>query len=388
MTQGNFRRIPTSVISSSWKKRLAARGHKTNVLLITSKTLERIYNIQSFLSGECGVDNLCVFSNVASHPDIKNICELTEVFGSSGIEEIIAIGGGSVIDTAKVLAVFLGLGVSTSVEDYIKKSLPLHGWRSIELIVIPTTAGTGSEVTPFATVWNRNKCSKYSLSSEQCYPDEVILDPSLIASVPQGIGVIASLDTISHSLESIWNRNADEETIRIATESLFLSLNNLALSTYTDSKLDSLHNLQLASAYAGVAISKTKTALAHSMSYPLTSKYGIPHGVACSFTLPALLAFNAHVDDGRLLTLSRNMGFRSIDELRIRLKSLLTSLGIQDLASCSTLNTPNKFLDLAQHMLHKGRAENNMRDADVEDVKQILKDSIPLLGIHASQCDH
>ena len=381
MIQAHSEGIPTLIKTDSWKKQLAARQMSGKVLLITSKTIERIYKVQCFLSDQCGVEDLMVFSDVPSHPDIQDISNLIDRFSDSGVETLIAIGGGSVIDTAKTLAIFIGSGLSLSVESFFDESIPLHGHRSIELIAIPTTAGTGSEVTPFATVWSRSKCTKYSLCSDKCYPDVAILDPTLLSSLPTEIGVISGLDTMSHAFESIWNRNANKSTIALATESLSLSLEHLALSTYANGHLDSLLQLQLASTYAGIAISKTRTALAHSISYPLTSRYGLPHGIACSFTLPAILEFNAGADDGRLLKLCRELGCYNTGELSIKLKRLLVNLDIKHLVGGRAPNSPSEFLNLSQHMLHKGRADNNIRLADEDDVKEILALSMPLLGI-------
>jgi phosphonate metabolism-associated iron-containing alcohol dehydrogenase len=204
-------------------------------------------------------------------------------------EVIIAIGGGSVIDAAKVLAVG-GKGfdaVKTHLETGgAARSLPEH---AVPLIAIPTTAGTGSEVTSWATVWDTEAAKKYSLARDDLYPTDAIVDPALMLSLPRDQTISTGLDALSHALESLWNINANPVSTNFAIaaargvmahlEPLVSDLGDLALRGH----------MAQAATLAGLAFSNTKTALAHSLSYPATLHHGIPHGIACSFTLPAVM---------------------------------------------------------------------------------------------------
>ncbi len=126
-----------------------------------------------------------------------------------------------------------------------------------------------------------------------------------------------------------------------------------------------------ASLLSGLAIQTTRTALAHSMSYPLTLSFGIPHGLACGFTLPAVLEFNAQADDGRLAQLAKAMGFHSVLLLRDALQELLVETGTETLLK-RYVSWIDDLARLAPQMLHRGRADNNLRPANLHDVRQIL----------------
>ena len=126
-----------------------------------------------------------------------------------------------------------------------------------------------------------------------------------------------------------------------------------------------------ASTLAGLAISQTRTALAHSISYPLTMHYGIPHGLACSFTLPSILRFNAEVDDGRLEEVALALGFTSVEVLRISIQELFQNLGVSNLLR-EYIRTVEQLDDLVPDMFTLGRSDNNMHQADYDDLVDLV----------------
>ncbi len=203
---------------------------------------------------------------------------------------IIALGGGSVIDTAKVLA--LASSGFEPIREYLEnKSTKINLPEcAVPIIAIPTTAGTGSEVTKWATVWDTEKSRKHSLSRDDLYPTHAIIDPELMLPLPLDHTISTGLDALSHSLESIWNINANPISSNYAIGASRRILN------YLHKLANDLENLKYrtmiaeAALYAGLAFSNTRTALAHSLSYPITLHHGIPHGIACSFTLPAIMS--------------------------------------------------------------------------------------------------
>ena len=201
---------------------------------------------------------------------------------------ILAIGGGSVIDSAKVFAVAGG--------DFSRvAALPgdanraASDCRPTPIIAVPTTAGTGSEVTPWATVWDVQSGQKYSLSRPGLFPEHALIDPLLMVEKPGELTVSTGLDALSHALESLWNVNSNPVSASYAVAAareildalprLVADLRNVALRT----------RMAKAALFAGLAFSNTQTAIAHSISYPFTLTFGVPHGIACSFTLPAVM---------------------------------------------------------------------------------------------------
>ena len=326
------------------------------------------------------VDHRCtVYDRVDANPSIRSLERaaktlVTETLAPGrGPTTIVALGGGSTIDSAKVLSLVpaatrRGLSISNLVDapDSIASIDPLP------VIAIPTTAGTGSEVTPFATLWDFDRRIKHSIASPRLYPRAAVLDPALSRSAPRMTTISAGLDAISQGFEAIWNRHATPITTELAGRAIQLGVRNLPRVATNPDDLEGRETMLEASLLSGLAISRTRTALAHAMSYPLTSHYGLPHGLACAITLPALLTFNGFVDDGRLVAIARRFGRESLSELGEILIELLDTLEVNDLLKQAGI-TGQKLLVVRHEMVHPGRSDNNLRPAGVEQIEQIIR---------------
>jgi phosphonate metabolism-associated iron-containing alcohol dehydrogenase len=230
-----------------------------------------------------------VVDDVAPNPDCALLAEQAARFRTlhSPVEAIVAIGGGSVIDSAKVFAA--AGGDFTRVRRFLETQKGGGQLAAIPIIAVPTTAGTGSEVTPWATVWDTQAGQKCSLSRPDLFPEHALIDPLLMVEKPRQLTISTGLDALSHALESLWNVNANPVSASYAVAAareildalprLVADVRNVALRT----------RMAQAALYAGLAFSNTKTAIAHSMSYPMTLQHGVQHGIACSFTLPAVM---------------------------------------------------------------------------------------------------
>ena len=230
-----------------------------------------------------------VISSIKSHPEFVDIEEIYSQAYQNQFELIIAIGGGSVMDVAKFISVHNTNKDYQFVEDLTKEKILKKDYKIIPIISIPTTAGTGSEVTPYSTIWNVQEKQKYSLNLPDLFSEAAIYDPVLTLTVPKDITIQTGLDALSHSLESIWNKNASPVTINYAVKSAKLIVNNLVNLANDLDNLDLRDDMMMACMYAGLAFSNTQTAIAHAISYYVTANKGIPHGLACSFTLPVLI---------------------------------------------------------------------------------------------------
>ncbi|WP_413813784.1 iron-containing alcohol dehydrogenase, partial [Rhizobium sp. Root482] len=146
----------------------------------------------------------------------------------------------------------------------------MHRNAPLPCYVVPTTSGTGAEVTPFATVWDETTNTKYSLANADMFPVAAILDPELTIDMPREVTLATGLDAISQALESVWNRSCNAITFGWAISSLRLSLSALGKVANTPDDLQARSDMAQASLLAGLCISHTRTALAHSMSYPIT----------------------------------------------------------------------------------------------------------------------
>jgi len=230
-----------------------------------------------------------VISEIKSHPEFKDLKTTYSKIAKIDFEVILAIGGGSVLDASKFFSVQNDNKEAQFVEDMIKGKLPKEDYKLIPIISVPTTAGTGSEITPWATIWDMDEKKKYSLHLPDLFSEIALYDPTLTLSVPKDITIQTGLDTLSHALESIWNKNASEITVNYAVKSAKLIINNLVSLSNDLENLEYRDNIMKACMYAGLAFSNTQTAIAHAMSYYITAHKGIDHGIACSFTLPMLI---------------------------------------------------------------------------------------------------
>ena len=183
----------------------------------------------------------------------------------------------------------LGNGNFEKTIQYLEKKTSDFEPSKIDLISIPTTAGTGSELTCWATIWDEENQRKHSLIHPSLFSKISIFDSNLTLSLPKKITIETSLDAMSHSFESIWNINSNPVSNIHARNSIGIILKNLPLLINDLKNLRLREEIMRASMFAGLAFSNTKTAISHSISYPITLKYKIPHGIACSFTLPIIL---------------------------------------------------------------------------------------------------
>lgn len=220
---------------------------------------------------------------------------------------LVAIGGGSAIDTAKLLAI----GVPG--DDFESYAAALRAGRApavadaMPVIAVPTTAGTGSEVTPWATLWDRSRREpgKYSLHVPQAWPESALVDPALAGSAPMAVTRNSALDALSHALEAIWNVNHNPVSDALAVEAARGVVGSLPARLETPGDVELRTAMSRASLLAGLAFSNTRTALAHSVSYGMTLRHGLPHGLACSFTLPLVWRLARGADAGRDRVLGR-----------------------------------------------------------------------------------
>lgn len=229
-----------------------------------------------------------IINDVYPNPTFDYLREKYESLNYNKFDLIVALGGGSVIDTAKVLSVRLQSNNFDELTDYIVKNKKIK-YNLKPVIAVPTTAGTSSEITPWATIWDNLNKKKYSLNLKDLWCSHCILDPNLTLTLPKNTTIYTALDAFSHSLESIWNKNSNPISLENAIFAARNIVEFLPLAVEDLSNIKYREKLMYASLKAGFAFSNTQTAIAHSISYYLTSNYKIPHGIACSFMIPDII---------------------------------------------------------------------------------------------------
>ncbi len=229
------------------------------------------------------------------NPKLEDIQRGVALFREHRPQAVVAIGGGSAIDVAKIVG---SCGANeASPRDYIsgKRALNVEG---PPLIAVTTTAGTGSEATHFAVAYIEGK--KYSLAHQFLLPKYVILDPALTYSLPAGITVASGLDALCQAIESMWAVGATDESFAYASQAMQLAIENLPIAA-SRATHESRRAMLQAAHLAGQAINIGKTTAPHAVSYAFTSRYGVPHGIAVALTLAPFLRYNSEVDDTNCL---------------------------------------------------------------------------------------
>ena len=317
------------------------------------------------------------FYNFEVNPKIEDVEKGVEIIKREKCDFVICIGGGSVLDIGKIINILSKQKEEPS--KYIKKELNLEK-RGNKLIAIPTTAGTGSEATHFATVYI-NK-TKYSLSNNFILPDYVILDPELTFSLPKRETACTGIDALSQAIESYWNINSTEESKRYAKKSIRLVMNNLIEAVKSPSK-KSRSLMMLGSNLAGKAINITKTTAPHAISYPMTIHFNIPHGHAVALSLPGILLHNSLITEETNLdprganyvkkTLKEIFGLlevKSAEEAKIKLNSLIKEIGLE--TTLKELGI-NNIEVISKEGLNPERVKNNPTIVTEDTIKKILE---------------
>jgi phosphonate metabolism-associated iron-containing alcohol dehydrogenase len=271
-----------------------------------------------------------IFTDIKSHPEFIDLEPAYKTIHKNEFELILAIGGGSVLDASKYFSVYNDSKKASFVTDITKGKLEKKDYKTIPIISVPTTAGAGSEITPWATIWDMQEKKKYSLHLPELFSQIALYDPILTLSAPKEITIQTGLDTLSHALESIWNKNANPITVDYAIKSSKLIMKYLPLLADDLENLEYRTEILKACMYAGLAFSNTQTAIAHAMSYYITAHKNIPHGIACSFTLPVLIDNVIGKYDFIDRAIIKIFGELSSNKLKIMLNSLNISMCFDD----------------------------------------------------------
>lgn len=354
------------------RKKLVESVQNKNCLVVTTKRGRESFENDSELNALIKNNQITWADSISPNPDITQLQALIDDYKDNKLEAIIGFGGGSAMDSAKVLSIGLAPKLETTplLKLILEPKLHLNSDR-LPLYTVPTTSGTGSEVTPFSTVWDHKLKKKYSLAGKSVFPLAAFIDPVLSKSLPSEPTINTGLDAINQAAESIWNKNASPVSISYATRALQLgikAIQELASGNWSDTNRS---NMAECSVLAGLAISQTRTALCHSISYPLTAHFNVPHGLACAFTMPAVLRLNLQVDDGRFERLQKALNIESLEREFEQLNSkLLVQKRVKEY-----IPDIDVLLQLVDEMHTPGRADNNLNKVDTETITEILRAS-------------
>ena len=288
--------MSTAILDSmtSWNEATRTFIEGRQVLAIIDPMVDEIHDISSALNAFKSATSLTSFTAFSPNPTWDCLATILEEHPPEHIDCVIAIGGGTAIDLAKLTATALQLGSAESLWTATQQGQPIEQERhSIRLMAIPTTAGTGAEATRFAVLYRDQ--IKHSVVGNSLMPDAYALDPSLLKTLPSSVIADAGLDAACQAMESLWSVRSTDRSEEEAWAALDLVVEHLAPAVNTRSD-DALAGMLLASHRAGNAINLTTTTAPHALSYGLTSEFGIPHGRAVGYLFGPVFKHTARAD--------------------------------------------------------------------------------------------
>ena len=318
-----------------------------------------------------------VLDELPPEPSYMAVQKLVDEFKTSGADLIVACGGGSVMDAAKLASVLV-------TDDYGVKELldnPGMAQKCVPIVLIPTTAGTGAEVTPNAIVAVPEKELKVGIVNENMIADYVILDARMIKNLPRKIAAATGVDALAHCIECFTSNKANPFSDLYALEGLDLILNNIEKACDDPDAMAEKNRMQIAAYYGGLAITASGTTAVHALSYPLGGKYHIAHGVSNAILLAPVMRFNEPACRERLAEAYDRClrgDAKTVEEksaaVIAKLEGIVKHLDIP--TSLTEFGVPREDLEalVASGMEVTRLLVNNMREVTPDDARRIYQE--------------
>lgn len=315
-----------------------------------------------------------IFDEIPPEPTYMQVQELVDGCSAFDADLILALGGGSVMDTAKLASLLINS--EHKVKDLLDN--PLLAKKSIKTLMIPTTAGTGSEATPNAIVAVPEKELKVGIVNGSMIPDYVILDAQMIKNLPRSIAAATGVDALAHAIECYTSKKSNPFSDFFAMEALDLIFNNIEDACNNKDAYEAKTSMLLASFYAGVAIACSGTTAVHALSYPLGGKYHIAHGVSNAILLAPVMRFNMDACEERLAKVFDKCLSGSEDTTECKaaaviekLEEIVRNLNIPTSLREFGVNKDDLEVLVAAGMGVTRLLNNNMKEVTAEDARSI-----------------
>lgn len=317
--------------------------------------------------------HVTVFPEVESDPSVDTVEKGVRIAREAGIDVIVALGGGSPLDAAKGISMMLtNPGVLT---DYEGKQPALAG---IPIIAVPTTAGTGSEVTRYTVITDTKRKVKMLIGSPHMIPRVAVLDPLLTVTMPPHVTAATGMDALTHAIEAYISKAAQPATDLQALSAIRLISQNLIKAVLNGDNLEARSQMQLGQMQAGLAFGNASVALVHAMSRPLGAYFGVPHGLANALLLPPVMAFNRPACPEKFRDIAIAMG-EDVEGLPLREASYLAVGVLEQLFNETELPgslqevgvTGDSIPQLAQEASRSGSVLFNPRKPSLEEISAL-----------------
>ena len=353
------------------KKIVLSLDVKKNILLVTGRSSMKRFGFVDQINKMLYNWSIYHFDDVSSNPTLESVLEGLKLASCRKIDLVIAMGGGSALDVGKILAILLKNPGSP--EDYLEGNLKIEN-PGIPFIAIPSTAGTASEVTCWSTIWNFEKKKKFSLTNQWMFPDYAIVDPFLTIHMNPELTAHTGMDALTHAIEAAWSKNAQPISDVFALRAIKLNYQNLKRAYDHPEDIEARTGMALASLCAGLAFNNTKTAACHSLSYPMTLNFGVPHGLGVSITLKEIIKYNYKAIPKKVTQIIEEYNCSSVHEFADTLSAMMESLGLP--VRLKDLGIKENDIEIiVNESVHPDRMKNNPIDLSRDDIRQILEKS-------------
>lgn len=348
------------------------------VLIVTQKELLElgVSTRVTTLFDEAEVDYK-VFEKVQENPSVSNVKEGVALCKEYGADSIVAVGGGSAIDTAKAIGIIIA---NPEYEDVISLEGAVTENRSIPIIAVSTTSGTAAEVTINYVITDEEKKRKFVCVDPHDLPIVAIVDTDMVLSMPKSLAAFTGMDALTHSIEGLITKGAWEITDALHLYAIKLISENLRKSVLEFDE-QAREKMAIAQYVAGMGFSNAGLGIVHSMAHPLGAVYGTAHGAANAVLLPYILEFNASETGEKFKELAKAMGVDNVDSMTqeeyreaaiMAVKKLSTDIGIPE--RISELGVQEKDLEqLSEYALLDACTPGNPRDVTKEELLVLYK---------------
>ncbi len=338
-------------------------------VLVTDRALADLPIIRDLhrLLGE----SVPVFAEVEPNPTVAMVDALAEMVRDTGAALVIAAGGGSSLDCAKAACSVALQGGPT--RRYHSEGEMLDA-RHLPLIALPTTAGTGSEVTPIAVLGNPEKGVKAPLVHDNFYPTVALVDPELTVSMPRSVTASTGFDALAHAVEGYWSRNHQPLCDLFALEAVRLVFKFLPRALEDGSDLEAREGMSLAALLGGLAFQAPKNAAVHACSFPFSATYHLPHGTACALTLDHFIRFNAPAMGERGVMLAQAAGCADMNEFADAVARMKAASGLP--TTLREIGVGEADIDALVEGSFHPLMDNNPREVTPEQLAEIYRNML------------
>ena len=316
-----------------------------------------------------------IYSEIKPNPTIDNVKHGVETFKRSGADYLIAIGGGSSMDTSKAIGIIIAnpeFEDVRSLEGVAPTKKPC-----VPIIAVPTTAGTAAEVTINYVITDVERKRKFVCVDPHDMPIIAIVDPDMMSSMPKGLTASTGMDALTHAIEGYTTKAAWEMTDMFHLKAIEIIARSLRSAVANEK--EGREGMALGEYIAGMGFSNVGLGIAHSMAHTLGAVYDTPHGVACAMMLPIVMEYNADCTGEKYREIARAMGVKGVDDMSVDEYRKAAIDAVQKLSA--DVGIPTKLealkeedLDFLAESAHADAcAPGNPKDASVEDLKELFR---------------